>query len=116
MSKDNFFKNSFLLTASNITTGIIGFIFSIYLSKVIGPEGMGLYNLVMPIYNLFICVMTAGVAASISQISAVYTSKKENTNLSEKINSLQSQVDFLSKIKDSFIIHVDGGKVWIENE
>ena len=81
MSKDNFFKNSFLLTASNITTGIIGFIFSIYLSKVIGPEGMGLYNLVMPIYNLFICVMTAGVAASISQISAVYTSKKENTNL-----------------------------------
>lgn len=81
MGKDNFFKNSFLLTASNITTGIIGFIFSIYLSKVIGPEGMGLYNLVMPIYNLFICVMTAGVAASISQISAVYTSKNENNNL-----------------------------------
>lgn len=42
--------------------------------------------------------------------------KKENTDLSEKINSLQSQVDSLSKIKGSFIIHVDGGKVWIENE
>lgn len=42
--------------------------------------------------------------------------KKENTNLSEKINSLQSQVNSLSKIKGSFIIHVDGGKVWIENE
>lgn len=41
---------------------------------------------------------------------------KENTNLSEKINLLQSQVDSLSKIKGSFIIHVDGGKVWIENE
>lgn len=81
MSKDNFFKNSFLLTASNITTGIISFIFSIYLSKVIGAEGMGLYNLVMPIYNLFICVMTAGVAASISQLSAVYKSKNENGNL-----------------------------------
>lgn len=81
MSKDNFFRNSFLLTASNITTGILGFIFSIYLSKILGPEGMGLYNLVMPIYNLFICVMCAGVAASISQISAVYNSKKQNTNL-----------------------------------
>ena len=42
--------------------------------------------------------------------------KKEDTDLSEKINKLQSQVDSLSKIKDSFIIHVDGGKVWIENE
>lgn len=42
--------------------------------------------------------------------------KKESTDLSEKINKLQSQVDALSKIKYSFIIHVDGGKVWIENE
>ena len=42
--------------------------------------------------------------------------KKENTDLSEKINKLQTQVDSLSKLKDSFIIHVDGGKVWIENE
>ena len=85
MGKDNFFKNSFLLTASNVTTGIIGFIFSIYLSKLIGAEGIGLYNLVMPIYNLFICMMTSGVAASISQISAVYSSKNENTNLTNSI-------------------------------
>lgn len=35
--------------------------------------------------------------------------KKENKDL-------QTQIDSLSKIKDSFIIHVDGGKVWIENE
>lgn len=85
MEKDNFFKNSFILTASNITTGIIGFIFSIYLSKIIGPEGMGLYNLVMPIYNLFICVMTAGVAASISQVSAVFYEKREYRNLKRTI-------------------------------
>ncbi|MDS0525764.1 stage V sporulation protein B [Clostridium sp. SHJSY1] len=81
MVKDNFFKNSFLLTASNITTGVIGFIFSIYLSHVLGPEGMGLYNLVMPIYNLFICMMSAGISASISKISAVYVEKNETNNL-----------------------------------
>ena len=88
LAKDNFFKNSFLLTISNITTGILGFIFSIYLSKIIGPEGMGLYNLVMPIYNLFICVMTAGVAASISQISAIYYEKGENNNLIKTIKTV----------------------------
>ena len=90
MAKDNFFKNSFLLTASNITTGILGFIFSIYLSHILGPEGMGLYNLVMPIYNLFICVMSAGVAASISQLAAVYTSKHENNNLVRTIKTVSS--------------------------
>ena len=88
MEKDNFFKNSFLLTASNITTGILGFIFSIYLSHILGPEGMGLYNLVMPIYNLFICMMSAGISASISKISAVYAEKNENGNLVKTINTL----------------------------
>ncbi len=43
------------LTASNLTTGLLGFIFSMYLSKVLGPEGMGLYGIIMPIY-LFIYI------------------------------------------------------------
>ena len=85
MDKDNFLKNSFLLTASNITTGILGFIFSIYLSKLLGPEGMGLYNLVMPIYNLFICLMSAGIVASISKISAIYVQKGEHNNIVKTI-------------------------------
>jgi len=88
LEKDNFFKNSFLLTASNITTGVLGFIFSIYLSHILGPEGMGLYNLVMPIYNLFICMMSAGISASISKISAVYVSKNENNNLVKTIKNV----------------------------
>lgn len=85
MAKDNFVKNSFLLISSNVTTGILGFIFSIYLSKVLGAEGMGLYNLVMPIYNLFICLMTAGIVASISKITAVYNQKGEHNNITKTI-------------------------------
>ena len=88
MRKDNFAKNSFLLTASNITTGILGFIFSIYLSKTLGSVGMGLYSLIMPIYNLFICLMTAGIIAAISQISAVYTAKGEMNNLTKTVRSV----------------------------
>ena len=88
MEKDNFFKNSFFLTASNITTGLLGFIFSIYLSKLIGAEGIGLYGIIMPIYNLFICLMTAGIIAAISKLSAIYTSKGETNNLFKTINSV----------------------------
>lgn len=88
MEKDNFAKNSFLLTASNITTGILGFIFSVYLSKTLGSVGMGLYSLIMPIYNLFICLMTAGIIAAISQVSAVYTAKGEMNNLTKTVRSV----------------------------
>jgi len=85
LEKDNFFKNSFLLTVSNVTTGILGFIFNIYLSNLLGPEGMGLYNLVMPIYNLFICLMSAGIVASMSKIVAVYNQKGEQNNITKTI-------------------------------
>ena len=90
MEKDNFMKNSFLLTASNITTGILGFIFSIYLSSLIGPEGVGLYGLVMPIYNLFICLMTAGIIAAISQVSAIYKAKSQYNNIRKTIKNVAS--------------------------
>ncbi|NLL29658.1 MAG: stage V sporulation protein B [Clostridiales bacterium] len=88
MNNSSFFKNSFVLTLSNITTGILGFIFSIYLSKLIGPEGMGLYGLVMPVYNLFICLMTAGIIAAISQTSAIYKSKGQYNNIHNTINTV----------------------------
>lgn len=90
LKEDSFLKNSVLLTASNITTGILGFIFSIYLSKLIGPVGIGLYGLVMPIYNLFICLMTAGIIAAISKVSAIYKVKRQYNNISKTIKSVAS--------------------------
>ncbi|MGL5649947.1 MAG: stage V sporulation protein B [Clostridium sp.] len=88
MKKDNFFRNSLLLTTSNIATGILGFIFSIYLSKVLGAEGMGLYNLVMPVYHLFICLMTSGIVAAISKVSAIYNNSNEHENLSKTVKTV----------------------------
>lgn len=88
MGNKSFFKNTFLLTASNITTGLLGFIFSVTLSKVLGAEGVGLYSLVMPIYNLFIALMTAGVVAAISQVTAVYFQKGDGFNLKRTIRNI----------------------------
>jgi stage V sporulation protein B len=87
MSKDNFFKDSLILTASNLTTGILGFMFSIILSKELGPEGMGLYGLVMPIYNLFICLICGGMVTAISKVAAVYFSKNDHRNLNKSIET-----------------------------
>jgi stage V sporulation protein B len=87
MKKDNFFKESLILTVSNLATGILGFIFSIILSKELGPEGMGLYGLVMPIYNLFICLICGGMVTAISKVSAVYYGKKDYNNLNKTIKT-----------------------------
>lgn len=117
MNKDNFYRNSFLLTASNLTTGVLGFIFSIYLSKLLGPEGMGLYGLVMPIYNLFISLMTAGIVASISKITAVYTTKNELNNIFKTMRTVASfnfVWAFLIGIL-VFILSPSIGELWVKD-
>jgi stage V sporulation protein B len=87
MQRDNFFKESLILTVSNLATGILGFMFSIILSKELGPEGMGLYGLVMPIYNLFICLICGGMVTAISKVAAVYFSKNDHRNLNKSVET-----------------------------
>ena len=76
MENRNFYKKSFILSSSNILTGILGFIFSIILSKELGAEALGLYGLLMPIYNLFICLMCGGILAAISRLTSIYFDNK----------------------------------------
>lgn len=85
MSRDNFFKDSMTLTISNLATGILGFMFSIILSRQLGAEGMGLYGLIMPIYNLFICLISGGMVAAISKVAAVYFVKNDYNNLNKSV-------------------------------
>ena len=42
---DRFYRDSFVLTLSNMTTGIFSFVFSILLSRKLGAEGLGVYGL-----------------------------------------------------------------------
>ncbi|WP_032120820.1 stage V sporulation protein B [Clostridium amazonitimonense] len=91
MVKDRFYRDSFTLTLSNLTTGVLGFMFSIILSRELGPEGMGLYGLIMPIYNLFICLICGGIIVAISKISAIY---KDNNDIGNLKNTIKATMKF----------------------
>ena len=81
MGLDKFYKNSAILTMSNLITGFIGFAFSIILSKKLGPEGLGLYGLIMPVYSLLLCLTADGLVTAVSKVCAVYSNKKDYRNL-----------------------------------
>jgi stage V sporulation protein B len=90
MSKSNFVKNSFILTLSNLTTHILGFIFSITLSKELGPEGMGLYGLVKPLFMVFTCLSCGGLVTAVSKTAAEYYGKGDYNNLKRTIKTLMT--------------------------
>lgn len=80
MRKSVFFKNTSILIISNIISGILTFIFSIILSREIGSRGMGLYQLVMPLYSILIFVTSGGISITMSRIAA---EKKTEGNIRE---------------------------------
>ncbi|HEY8890723.1 MAG TPA: stage V sporulation protein B [Clostridium sp.] len=87
MIKDNFYRDSIILTVSNLIAGILRFMFSILLSKKLGAEGMGLYSLVMPIYDLFICLICGGMVTAISKEASAYYGLKDYGNLNKTIHT-----------------------------
>ncbi len=74
MHKRSFIRGAFILTIANIIDRSIGFIFRIILSNMLGPEGMGIYQLVLPIYFVSITFLTSARWLS---LHALFRKKKQ---------------------------------------
>lgn len=70
LSKDTFLRGAFILTAAGIIVKIIGSVNRILLSRLLGGEGIGLYQMAYPIYLLALSVSSAGIPVAISIIVA----------------------------------------------
>ncbi|SHH56150.1 stage V sporulation protein B [Clostridium collagenovorans DSM 3089] len=86
MSRDNFYKNTIILTTSNLVTGILRFVFSMLLSRKLGSEGLGLYGLIMPVYDIFCCITSGGIMTALSKEAAGYLSAKDFKNLNKSVH------------------------------
>lgn len=81
MSKKSIIHGAIILTSANIITRILGFIYRIYMSNVIGAEGMGLYQLIVPIYMLIWSMSSSGFSTTISKLTAQENAKHEQGNI-----------------------------------
>ena len=61
-----------LLTATGLFSQAVGFVYRMLLSRLIGAETMGLYQLVMPVYSLLMSVTAVGLTVAVSTLSARY--------------------------------------------
>ena len=78
--KKALFKNSFItgtlfLTIAGVLTRIIGFFYRIFLSRIIGAEGLGIYQLIFPVFALCIAFSASGIQTSISKFVSMEIGK-----------------------------------------
>ena len=68
--RQSYLKNAALLTGSDIVLRLAGMGLRIYLANALGGEGMGLYQMVLAVYSLFVTLATAGVSAASTRLMA----------------------------------------------
>lgn len=77
MSVKTIIKGAFILTLAGIITRCLGFFFKIYLSRIIGSEGIGLYQLIMPLNAVGYAVAISGFEVAVSKLTAIHLAKKD---------------------------------------
>lgn len=63
-------KGAFILTVTGLITRVIGFFYRIFLSRNFGEEGVGLYQLIFPVYALAFSLACAGIQTALSRCVA----------------------------------------------
>ena len=66
--KNKLVKGTFILTFSGLLSRFIGFFYRVFLSRAIGAEGLGLYQIVFPLYMLAYSITVSGIQTSISRL------------------------------------------------
>jgi stage V sporulation protein B len=68
-----FLKGTLFLTAAGLISKVLGSVYRIPLTRMIGPEGMGLFQMAYPIYLIFLALSTAGFPVAVSKLIAERT-------------------------------------------
>lgn len=70
MKKTSFVKGTLLLAVINFIIRALGFVYRILLSRLIGPQAIGLYQMVFPFLMVLITITTAGIPVAVSKLVA----------------------------------------------
>lgn len=70
MTRSSFVLGALILLIAAAFNRVLGFVFQAVVFRLIGAEGVGLFNLVYPVYILLIVITTAGIPLALSKMVA----------------------------------------------
>lgn len=73
--KRAFLTGTLLLTAAGFVCKLLGFFYRIFLSRTIGAEGLGIYNMVHPVYGICFALCGGSIQTALSQYIAAHTDR-----------------------------------------
>lgn len=87
LKKLTYIQGAFILAITNFITGALVFGFRIFFSRHIDSEGMGVFQLVLPLQMLLITLVSGGITTAISKVVAEYKTKKNMNAIHKTIKT-----------------------------
>ena len=75
MIKSSFLQGAMILTIAGIVVKVLGGVNRILLSRLLGGEGIGLYQMAYPVYILLLSIVGAGIPIAVSIMVAEEAAK-----------------------------------------
>ena len=75
LSRSSMLYGTLLLTGTSLVAQVLGFIYRIFLSRLVGAEIMGLYQLLLPVSSVVLSLTAVGLTAAVSNLSAEYAAR-----------------------------------------
>ena len=91
--KNRIYTTASAVTALSIAERGLGFLYRIVLSRLLGAEGLGLYQVALSVFALFLTLGTGGIPITVSRM--ISKSKAENDKRAEKSTKYAIIVRFL---------------------
>lgn len=104
MKKNTYLKGAFILSLTNLITGTIAFIYRIFLTKSVATEGIGIYQLVLPLYYFFITMVASGLITTISKLVAENRVKNNYTIICKIVKVALTISGLWSTVLSFFIV------------
>ncbi|WP_129596525.1 stage V sporulation protein B [Anaerophilus nitritogenes] len=104
MRKNSFIYATFILVIVNFIVRFLGFAYKIFLSRIIGAEGIGLFHLVFPILMILITFTTAGIPVAVSKLTAHYFSLHDEKTCRKILKTALILGFFISLILCIFLV------------
>jgi stage V sporulation protein B len=70
MSKQSFLYGALVLLVASLINRVIGFVYQILIIRLVHPEGIGLFNMIYPIYVMVLVMATWGIPVAIAKLVA----------------------------------------------
>lgn len=104
-NESSFVRNAAILTVAGFATRILGFIYRIILSNIIGAQGMGLFQLALPVYFIAASFLASGIPIAVSRMTAEQKAKG-NYKMLPKIVLVSSVIAVTASIAISAVLFI----------